>query len=46
VVTLHGQSPEDPRDILARIASGAKPSSLNGDFVLVAEGSVPRRARH
>ena len=41
-LTLYGYSPETPEQILARITAGARPSSLKGDFVLVAEGQEAR----
>ena len=44
-LSLYGYSPETPESILARIASGARPSSLKGDFVLVAEGQEARTGR-
>ena len=37
-IKLHGYSPEDLSEILARVTAGVKPSSLKGDFILVAEG--------
>jgi hypothetical protein len=38
-IKLHGYSPENSEEILTRVLSGAKPSSLKGDFILVAEGT-------
>jgi asparagine synthase (glutamine-hydrolysing) len=35
---LVGFSPESPLNILAAISNGMKPSSLKGDFILIAEG--------
>jgi len=35
---LLGYSPDTPRDILRNVTAGVKPSALNGDFILVAEG--------
>lgn len=36
---LVGFSPENPTDILTAVSNGAKPSSLKGDFILIAEGN-------
>ncbi len=37
-LVLYGFSPDTPEEIFSRVAHGAKPSSLKGDFILVAEG--------
>ncbi|MFM5892321.1 MAG: hypothetical protein ACKPFD_07010 [Dolichospermum sp.] len=37
-LTLHGYSPETPIELFNKVVAGAKPSSLKGDFVLIAEG--------
>ena len=37
-LALYGYSPENAEAIWVRILSGVKPSSLKGDFVLIAEG--------
>ena len=35
---IHGYSPVDARDLADKIATGIKPSSLPGDFILIVEG--------
>lgn len=36
---IYGFSPESPKKLLSRVLAGAKPSSLKGDFILIAEGT-------
>jgi hypothetical protein len=37
-IKLHGYSPETPKNILDKVSAGKMPSSLKGDFILVATG--------